>query len=82
MFLLDVFNRCSSVKEKNNLVSEKVTNIYYLKNWRYDFFGKKIWGNALDLKSKKVQGIFEECLFWYYHFWLSAFLIFKEFFSE
>ena len=32
MFLLDVFNRCSSVKEKNNLVSEKVTNIYYLKN--------------------------------------------------
>ena len=22
------------------------------------FLGKKIWGNALDLKNKKVQGIF------------------------
>ena len=24
------------------------------------FFGKKIWRNALALKSKKVQGIFEK----------------------
>ena len=31
------------------------------KNWRsqnIDFLGKKIWKNALTLKSKKVQGIF------------------------
>ena len=34
------------------------------KNWRrsqnFDFLGKKIWRNALTLKSKKVQGIFGE----------------------
>ena len=26
----------------------------------FDFIGKKIWRNALPLKSKKVQGIFGE----------------------
>ena len=33
------------------------------KNWRsrnFNFIGKKIWRNALPLKSKKVQGIFLE----------------------
>ena len=37
--------------------------------------GKKIWGNALPLKSKKVQGIFGKHLFWHYH--LQLFLVYK-----
>ena len=35
------------------------------KNWRsqnFYFVGKKIWRNALALKSKKVQGIFGETI--------------------
>ena len=28
--------------------------------WKSKFFGKKIWRNALALKSKKLQGIFGE----------------------
>ena len=35
------------------------------KNWRsqnIEFLGKKVWKNALILKSKKVQGIFGERL--------------------
>ena len=42
-----------------------MSNIYFTikKNWRsqnFNFIGKKIWRNALPLKSKKVQGIFGE----------------------
>ena len=35
------------------------------------FLGKKIWRNALALKSKKVQGIFGKRLFWHYCLQLS-----------
>ena len=42
-----------------------LSNIYFAikKNWRsqnFNFIGKKIWRNALPLKTKKVQGIFAE----------------------
>ena len=41
------------------------SEIFTMKNnfWRsqnFGFLGKKIWRNALALKSKKVQGIFGE----------------------
>ena len=61
------------------------------KNWRYqnfDFLGKKIWRNARTLKSKKVEGIFEERLYWDYRLQLSfvhkimSQISFKLFFSE
>ena len=62
--LFDVFNRCStSVKEINRLIWKQKSNTYYwenLKTWHsqnFDFLGKKIWRNALTLKSKKVQDI-------------------------
>ena len=44
------------------------------KNWHsqnFDFFGKKIWRNALALKGKKVQGILGKRLFWHYCLQLS-----------
>ena len=44
------------------------------KNWRYqnfDFLRKKIWRNARILKSKKVEGIFGERLYWDYRLQLS-----------
>ena len=34
--------------------------------WKIKFLVKKIWRNALALKSKKVQGILRET-FWHYH---------------
>ena len=37
------------------------------------FLGKKIWRNALALKSKTVQGIFGKRLFWHYFLQLSFF---------
>ena len=42
-----------------------LSSIYFtiMENWRsqnFNFIGKKIWRNALPLKSKKVQGIFTE----------------------
>ena len=46
VLLLDVFNRCFLVQQKN---------------WRFqnfDIFGKKIRRNALDLKSKKINVYF------------------------
>ena len=55
----------SSVKEINRLISKGMANIYYWEKLTFsncDFLGKKIWKNALDLKSKKVQGIFGETL--------------------
>ena len=36
-----------------------------------DFLGKKICKNALTLKSKKVQGILGERLYWHYRLQLS-----------
>ena len=49
---------CSSVKEINRLVSKGMSNIYYWEKLTFNFLGKKIWRNALALKSKKVHGIF------------------------
>ena len=59
MFSIDVLSsRNKSVKKYQTFTIEK--------NWRSQnlreskFLGKKIWKNALALKSKKVQGIFGE----------------------
>ena len=52
-----------SIKEINRLISKGMSNICYeeqLKFSNFNFLGKKIWRNALALKSKKVQGIFGE----------------------
>ena len=50
----------NSIKEINRSVKESQT--FTIKNyWRsqnLDFLGKKIWINALALKSKNTQGIF------------------------
>ena len=44
-----------------------MSNIYYWEKLAFsklvekvNFFGKKVWRNALTLKSKKVQGTFGE----------------------
>ena len=55
----------SSVKEINRLISKGMSNIYYWEKQTFSklrFSGKKIWRNALALKSEKIQGIFEEML--------------------
>ena len=52
----------SLFKEKYRLISKEMSNISK-KNWRFqnsNFLGKKIWRNALALKSKKVQCMFRE----------------------
>ena len=49
-----------------------------MKNGRsqnFDFLGKKIWRNALDLKSKKVLGVLGKRLFCHYRLRLS--LVYK-----
>ena len=51
------------IKELNSLISKEYQTFTIKDNWSYqnfDFLGKKIWRNALVLKSKEVQGIFEE----------------------
>ena len=54
----------SLIKELNRLISKGMSNIYHWE--KFDvlqisiFSEKKIWRNALALKSKKVQGIFGE----------------------
>ena len=51
----------SSNKEINRLIVKGMSNIYYWENWgsqNFDFLGKKIWRNALALRSWKVQGKF------------------------
>ena len=51
------------IKEINSLISKECQTFTIKDNWSYqnlDFLGKKIWRNALVLKSKEVQGIFEE----------------------
>ena len=63
VLLVDVFNGCStSTKEINRKECGKECQTFTIeKNWHsqnFDFLGKKIWRNALTLKSKKVQGIF------------------------
>ena len=55
----------SLIKEINRLISKGMLYIYYwekLTFQNFDFLGKKIWRNAVALKSKKVQGIFGETL--------------------
>ena len=44
------------------LISTGMSNIYHQEQrcQNFDFLGKKIWRNAVALKSKKVQGIFGE----------------------
>ena len=57
ILLLNVF---SSVKEKNSLISKRMSKIYYLENLTFSnvhFLGRKIRRNALALKSKKVAGV-------------------------
>ena len=57
------FNGCfSSIKKINRLIS-KGMSFTIEKIWRsqnFDFLRKKIWRNALALKSKKIQGIIGE----------------------
>ena len=64
VFLFDVFNGCSLVKK---YIGKGISIIYclekndVLKTCRESkFLEMKIWRNALDLKSKKVQVIFGE----------------------
>ena len=63
VLLFDTFNGSSSpIKEINKLIWNGMSNIYYWEKLTFsniDFLGKKILKNALTLKSKKVQGIFE-----------------------
>ena len=52
----------SSIKEINRLIS-KCQTFTIERKWRsqnFDFLPKKVWRNALALKSKNVQGIFGE----------------------
>ena len=59
MFLMDVLSqRNKSVKKYQTFTIEKNWRSQNL--WESKFLGKKIWKNALALKSKKVQGIFGE----------------------
>ena len=51
------------------LLSKGMSNIYYWEKLTFssfDFLGKKIWRNALALKSKKVEDTFGETFFWKY----------------
>ena len=53
-----------------------MSNIHYWEKLMFsklNFFGKKIWRNALALKSKKVY--LGKQLFWYYH--LQLFFVYK-----
>ena len=54
----------SSIKQIYKLIKVKECQTFTIKkSWRslnFDFLGKKIWKNALALKSKNVQGIFGE----------------------
>ena len=57
----------SSIKEINRLISKGMSNIYYWEKLTFSklvgkkkIHKKKIWRNALALKSKNVQGIFGE----------------------
>ena len=64
ILLFDVFNWCSlitlrkKIKKYSNIKRQTFT---IKKNWEklkiFYFLEKKIWRNALALKSKKVQGI-------------------------
>ena len=48
-------------KNKKVNMERNVKHFTFEKNLRsqnFDFLGKKIWRNARNLKSKKVQGIF------------------------
>ena len=48
-------------RETFNFSIENLHSIYLVvRNLKLFFLEKKIWGNAPALKSKKVQGIFEE----------------------
>ena len=62
VLLFDIFNGCSSsIKEINRLYGKECQTFTIGKNWlsqNFDFLGKKIWKNALALKSKKLQVIF------------------------
>ena len=56
-----------SSKGIKRLISKGISNIYYLEKSdvpktcrKSKFLGKKIWGGALALKSKKVQDIIGE----------------------
>ena len=62
MFLFDASNGCSSsINEINRLISKGMPKHLPLRKTDVlDFLGKKIWRNALALKSKNVQGIFGE----------------------
>ena len=54
---------CGSIIEINRLIVKEWQTFTIKKNWHsqnFDFLGKKIWRNALDLKSKNVQGIIGE----------------------
>ena len=54
----------SSIKQIYKVIKVKECQTFTIKkHWRslnFDFLGKKIWKNALALKSKNVQGIFGE----------------------
>ena len=62
VLLIDVLNGCSSsIKELIGSYGKKYPTFTIKKNGRsqnFDFLEKKIWKNALILKSKKVEGIF------------------------
>ena len=66
----------NSIKEINMLISNEFQIFTIKKNWRslnFDVFGKKIWRNALALKSKRHKVYSGKRLFWHYHLQLSFF---------
>ena len=61
VYLLDVFNGCKEINRWRNVKHLLLRKSDVLKTCGSSkFLGKKIWRNALALKSKKIQGIFGE----------------------
>ena len=72
--MFDIFNGCSSsIKEINRVIWRGLSKIYiYWHSQSFDFLRKKIWRNALALKSKKIYKVYSgKRLDWYCHLQMS-----------
>ena len=66
-YLMSLLMFFSSIKERNRLISKRISNIYYWETLTFSKLVEKenlserlIWRNALALESKKVQSKFGE----------------------
>ena len=75
VLLFDVCNGCStSIKEINRLIWKGMSNIYYWEKLTFSklrFSRKDILKKCTNFKSKKIQGILGERLYWHYRLQLS-----------